>query len=268
LDAVIGYVIISLMGLCLGMIGAGGSILAVPVLVYLFRVDPTLATAYASIIVGVTAATASVRSLQTKSIDLRSAFWFGVPCIIGTYVARFCLVRVIPKVIITLANFTLTRDGFVMLLFSGTMLAAGFSMLSARNYEPGMPGQYANYGTLLLMGLLVGVVTGVVGAGGGFLILPSLVIVAGLNMPLAVGTSLTIIAFKSIVSAIGDFSSGLDVNLFLIVSLLCVAIPSVMVGRWLNGHVKTPALKTGFGLVICVVGGLMGIHQLVQILRA
>ncbi|HTF18355.1 MAG TPA: sulfite exporter TauE/SafE family protein [Chryseolinea sp.] len=264
MDALIGYAVISLMGVCLGMIGAGGSILAVPVLVYLFRIEPTLATAYASIIVGIAAATGAVRSLQTRSIDLRSMVWFGVPCIIGAYLARFCLVALIPDVMVSQPSFVLTRDAFVMLLFSATMLLAGCSMLSRRNHGPV---QVVGDGRLLPVGMLVGIVTGFAGAGGGFLILPSLVLVAGLDVPLAVGTSLPIIAVKSIVSMLGDLSGGVQIDLLLVGSLTAVAIPSVMAGRWLNGYVKAAALKTGFGVIICLACLLMCIHQVVIIVR-
>ena len=259
-----GYAVIGLMGVCLGLVGAGGSMLAVPVLVYLFRIEPTLATAYASIIVGATAASGAVKSLISRSVDLPSVLWFGLPCIFGAWFSRFCLFTFIPEVIVTLSSFNLTRDAFVVLLFSATMLLAGTSMLWRRNQEP--VGD-ADYRWLPAVGLSVGIITGIVGAGGGFLILPSLILVAGLEVPHAVGTSLTIIAIKSMASLAGDLSAGLEIDFALVGTLSAAAVPGVLVGKWLSGHMKGSTIRTGFGVGIAIVGTLMGIHQLIVLGR-
>lgn len=263
LDAFIGYAVISLMGLCLGMIGAGGSLLAVPVLVYLFRVEPTLATSYATIVVGATAGAGAIRSLSNKTVDLRSVIWFGMPCILAAYLARFCLVSVVPANMVSLTNFTLTRNGFVMVLFSLTMLLAGCSMLVQSDRRPlRLPG-----GWLIPVGCLVGMVTGIVGAGGGFLILPSLILFAGLEVSVAVGTSLTIITIKSIASLSGDLSAGLHVDWMLIATLAAAAIPGVILGRSLNGRVKAATLKNAFGVMMCVAGCMIAAQQIVSVVR-
>ncbi|MEJ1237185.1 sulfite exporter TauE/SafE family protein [Chryseolinea sp. T2] len=259
MDAFFGYAVISLMGVCLGMIGAGGSILALPVLVYLFRVEPTLATTYTSILVGLTAAVGALRDPTAKSINVYAVLFFGLPCIVGACLARVCLITIIPDVLVAAQMFTITRDSFVMLIFSITMISSGLSMLLRRHQQSV---QRTGYRWLVPVGFGVGLITGIVGAGGGFLILPSLVILAGLEIRSAVGTSLTIIAMKSAVSFVGDLSAGLQINFQLIASLMAVAIPSVLIGRWLNSHVQASELKTGFAIVVSTVGIAIGIHNL------
>lgn len=263
MEVFVGYAVISLMGVCLGMIGAGGSILALPALVYLFQIEPTLATTYTSFLVGITAAAGALKSLITRNINLLALLSFGIPCMVGAYLARVCLTTIIPDVIVSSSIFNLTRDAFVMSLFSITMLLAGLSMLSRRNHEsPSKP----DYRWLLPIGLVVGMITGIVGAGGGFLILPSLIILGGVEISCAVGTSLTIIAIKALSSAIGDMTTGLQMNFVLMASLMMVAIPGVLVGRCLSVHVKAHKLKAGFGLAVSVTGAAIGVHQLVVIL--
>jgi uncharacterized membrane protein YfcA len=260
LDAFIGYALICLMGVCLGLMGAGGSLLAVPVLVYLFHVEPTLATSYATIVVGATAAAGAIRSVWNRSIGLRAVMWFGLPCILGAYFARLFLLKIVPEVILSASSFVLTKDRLVMLLFSLTMLLAGLSLFS-RRYKGDIAEPHRRW-TLLPMGMMVGILTGIVGVGGGFLILPSLVLLAGLDVSRAIGTSLTIIAIKSIFSIFGDLTAGVDLQMPLILSLVSIGIPGVVLGRWLSGRVQEVVLKTAFGVLVSLVGGLMTLHQL------
>lgn len=261
MDALMGYAVISLMGVCLGMIGAGGSILALPVLVYLFRIEPTLATAYTAVLVGATAAIGALRSAIKRNVDLYALWCFGVPCMLGTWMSRLCLNEMIPQVVLRSDSLTVSRDTFVMMLFSLTMLAAGLSMFFRTNHQP--PGS-PDYRLLLPAGLIVGLVTGIVGAGGGFLIVPSLVIFASIDMPRAVGTSLTIIAIKSFASLFGDWSAGIHADTALLASLIAVALPGLLVGKWLHGHVHPNHLKTGFGVVVTMMAIAIGIHQYVR----
>ena len=263
MDVLLGYAVISLMGVCLGMIGAGGSILALPVLVYLFHIQPALATAYTSILVGATAATGAFRSVIMRNVDLYALLCFGVPCMLGTWIARLCLTNWIPDVVLRFHNVTVTRDALVMMFFSMTMFAAGLSMFTRRDHQPTVRPDYRR---LFPAGLIVGILTGIVGAGGGFLIVPSLVILAGVDMPRAVGTSLTIIATKSLASVLGDFSSGIHADTALLASFIAVAVPGVLLGKWLNGRVRPLYLKTAFGLVITMMAIAIGIYQYVRIL--
>ena len=196
---IVGYFASLLIGLSLGLIGGGGSILTVPVLVYLFGVDPVLATAYSLFIVGSTSLVGAFPKYKNNEINLKTAIIFGIPSIIAVYATRAFIVPAIPSEVFTVGNFVVTKAILMMMIFAVLMVFASVSMIrdnKKQNTEEGE--QVFNYPMILLEGAVVGVLTGLVGAGGGFLIIPALVIFSKLPMKQAVGTSLLIIAAKSL----------------------------------------------------------------------
>ena len=200
-----GYIASIFIGISLGLIGSGGSILTVPVLVYLFGIGVEMSTAYSLFIVGSTALVGGVRNAFLGNVNYKTAVVFTIPAFIAVYTTRAYLVPAIPSVIMTLGTYVLTKDIAIMVFFALVMLAASVSMIrNKRKKEEENAVPQLNLPVIIIEGAVVGVLTGIVGAGGGFLIIPALVLFAKLPMKKAVGTSLLIIAAKSLIGFIGD----------------------------------------------------------------
>jgi hypothetical protein len=197
---IFGYLSALLIGISLGLIGGGGSILAVPVLAYLFSVNEKVATAYSLFIVGASALVGGFKQHLKGYVDWRTAIVFGIPAIVGVTLVRHYVVPALPDVLFTIDDFNFTRRMAMFGLFAVLMFPAAFSMLKTRKEikQKGDGKVKYNYPLILIEGLIVGAITGMIGAGGGFLIIPALVILANIEMKVAVGTSLIIIAFKSL----------------------------------------------------------------------
>jgi uncharacterized protein len=252
---IIGYIASVLIGLSLGLIGGGGSILTVPVLVYLFGVEPVLATAYSLFIVGSTSLIGVFPKYKQGLVNLKTALIFGVPAIAAVYATRAFLVPIIPNEIATLGSFVVTKSILMMILFAVLMVFASVSMIREKKQANGNNGevQKFNYPMILLEGTVVGVLTGLVGAGGGFLIIPALVLFSKLPMKQAIGTSLLIIAAKSLIGFTGDLSHyQMDWKLLLTVTGL--AILGIFFGNMLSLKISGEKLKKGFGWFVLVMG--------------
>ena len=251
----LGYAGAILLGLSLGLIGGGGSILTVPILVYLFSVDAVLATAYSLFVVGLTSLIGSFSHMRLGNIQWRTAIVFGIPSIISVYLTRAYVVPAIPDPVFHLGNAAVSKAHAILLLFAVIMLLASYSMIRKRvvmennDEEP----RY-NYPLILLEGIVVGAVTGLVGAGGGFLIIPALVLLAKLPMKQAVGTSLIIIAAKSLIGFTGDLKGNqvIDWRFLLIFSL--IAMVGIIAGSMLSRNISNEKLKPAFGWFVLVMG--------------
>jgi uncharacterized protein len=251
---IIGYFASIIIGISLGLIGGGGSILTVPVLVYLFGVDPVLATAYSLFIVGSTSLVGTFPKYKQGLVNLKTAAIFGAPAIAAVYATRKFIVPAIPANVFTLGEFTVTKSILLMLLFAVLMVFASYSMIKGnKEEEENISEQKFNYPLILLEGVVVGILTGLVGAGGGFLIIPALVILSKLPMKQAIGTSLLIIAAKSLIGFLGDIGHQvIDWKLLIIVTIL--AIGGIFVGNWLSHKISGEKLKKGFGWFVLVMG--------------
>ena len=249
----LGFVGALLMGLVLGLIGGGGSILTVPIMVYFLDVNPILATAYSLFIVGITAFVGAVRNFQNQFVDFKTGIIFAIPAFIGVYIARAYFMEMIPDEIIILST-SLQKGTAIMIFFSLIMLLASYFMIRENNNE--IKASDLNYSAFILSveGLVVGILTGIVGAGGGFLIIPALVLFAKLPMNKAVGTSLMIIAIKSLFGFIGDLG---NVNLIFDWSLLLfftiLSVIGIYFGIYLTKFIEGKSLKKGFGWFVLVM---------------
>jgi uncharacterized membrane protein YfcA/rhodanese-related sulfurtransferase len=254
-----GYLAASVIGLSLGLIGGGGSILTVPVLVYLFGETASQATAYSLFIVGLTALIGSFSFMRKGQVDFRTALVFGPPSILAVYLVRGYVVPNIPKHLFSVGSFEVTRDKGILFLFAIMMVATAFSMIRSRagsdDSAPVAP--RFDYLKIMVEGLVVGAVTGLVGAGGGFLIIPALVLLAKLPMKIAVGTSLLIIAAKSLLGFIGDVQTNSSLDWGLLGSVSALAVLGILVGSALSARISGAKLKPAFGYFVLVMGAFM-----------
>lgn len=253
--ALIGFAASLLIGLSLGLIGGGGSILTVPVLVYLLGVEPVLATAYSLFIVGLTSAVGVYPKYKEGLVDVRTALIFGAPSIAAVFLTRKLIVPAIPATVLQLSDWVLTKSVLLMILFAVLMVAASVSMIIDKKNNQETPEAMLsyNYPLIVLEGTVVGLLTGLVGAGGGFLIIPALVMLTKLPMKKAVGTSLLIIAAKSLIGFTGDLSQQtMDWSLLLTVTLM--AVLGIFAGNALSKKIEGAQLKKGFGWFVLVMG--------------
>lgn len=250
---ILGYAASLLIGISLGLIGGGGSILTVPVLVYLFGTDPESATAYSLFIVGVTAAVGGLQKFREGFVDGNTALLFGTPSIAAVWLTRRLIVPAIPDPVIG----QISKPLFFMGLFAVLMVAASVSMIrEKKNMKAKTEKKQMNAATKALLvifeGLVVGTLTGLVGAGGGFLIIPALVLLAGLEMKKAVGTSLVIIAAKSLIGFTGDLNREINWKLLMLVTAF--AVGGIFIGNMLSLKIDGSKLKKAFGLFVLVMG--------------
>ena len=256
---IIGYIGAIFMGLSLGLIGGGGSILTVPILVYLFHVDAVLATAYSLFIVGLTALIGSFSHMRLGNIHWRTAIVFGIPSILAVYATRAWLVPALPDPLFHAGDTAVSKALGMLILFASLMVAAAYSMIrKPRNPQPSTDGNHQratfNYPLILGEGIIVGTITGLVGAGGGFLIIPALVLLAKLPMKQAVGTSLIIIAAKSLIGFTGDLKGGEAIEWSFLGAFSAVAIAGIIIGTMLSKRIPNEKLKPAFGWFVLVMG--------------
>lgn len=258
-----GYLASALIGISLGLIGGGGSILTVPVLVYLFGVNAVEATAYSLFIVGATSLVGTFPKYNQGLVDVKTGLIFGAPSIAAVYLTRKFLVPAIPTEIFTAGDFVVTKSILMMLLFAALMVFASVSMIrdkKAVSEEPKEDKGF-NYPMILAEGAIVGMLTGLVGAGGGFLIIPALVLFTGLPMKKAVGTSLMIIAAKSLIGFTGDLGH-FEMNWNLLITVSIIAIAGIFLGNYLSLKIDGAKLKKGFGWFVLVMGVYIIIKEL------
>ncbi|MCS6916650.1 MAG: sulfite exporter TauE/SafE family protein [Chitinophagales bacterium] len=253
---VAGYLASVLIGVSLGLIGGGGSILTVPVLVYLFGIDAVPATGYSLFIVGLTSAIGSGTYFFKNLVNVRTAVVFGLPSIAAVFATRAWLVPAIPDVVFSIGDFEVTKRILLMVLFAVLMIAASVSMIrkspagSGPKPESDRP---FRYGLVMLEGTVVGILTGMVGAGGGFLIIPALVVLGKLPMKEAVGTSLVIIAAKSLIGFIGEIGHQ-PIDWFFLLQVSVFAVVGIFIGATLSRRISGDQLKPAFGWFVLVVG--------------
>ena len=260
---IFGYVASVFIGISLGLIGGGGSILTVPVLVYLFGIDAFLATEYSLFIVGISSLVGSVSYFKKGLVNLRTAFIFGVPSIISIFLTRNFILPLIPDEVFTFGSFIVTKDIFLLLLFAVLMITSSYKMIRKRvelKIET-VPSQNNNTTLAVAEGSVVGILTGLVGAGGGFMIIPALVNLLKIPMKVAIGTSLVIISLNSL---IGFFSSMNHVKIEwnLLATITAIAIIGIIIGSQLSKKIDGKKLKPAFGWFILVMGIYIIIKEL------
>lgn len=252
---ILGYLGALIIGIILGLIGGGGSILTVPILVYLLSLNPVVATAYSLFVVGVSSLLGALQNIRKGLVDFKTAIVFAIPAFIAVYSTRKYLMPAIPEELFEVDNFMVTKDIGIMIFFALIMLLASYSMIKGKcaNCDDEDSEIHYNYPMIVIEGIVVGVLTGIVGAGGGFLIIPALVMLAKLPMKKAVATSLLIIAIKSLIGFIGDVEN-MDIDWVFLLSFTAFSVIGIFLGVWLNKYIEGNKLKKSFGWFVLVMG--------------
>lgn len=251
----LGYLASVLIGIALGLIGGGGSILTVPVLVYLFGVSPLLSTSYSLFIVGSTSLVGSVNNLKQGFVNIKIALLFGLSSITTVFLTRKFIVPLIPKEVARVGDFIITENILMMVLFAILMVVAAIAMIrNGKEIDPKTQVRTRlNIVKLLIYGASIGIVTGFLGAGGGFLLIPTLVILMGLPMKEAVGTSLLIIALNSLFGFTGDLGH-FKIDWFFLLTITAIALVGLLIGSVIARKIEGVKLKKGFGFFVLIMG--------------
>lgn len=258
----IGYILAVFVGMTLGMLGSGGSILSVPILVYVMGIEPTLATAYSLFVIGTTSLVGGIHKAKQKLVDFYKVLLFGIPAVIAVFVTRKVLVPKIPDIIFSTENFTLTKSILIMVFFAFIMIFASVRMIKPLKEKLVYEGVKPNYFKIALIGILIGLVSGFVGAGGGFLIVPTLLFFANTPMKMAVGTSLFIVSAQSLIGFIGDIMSDQIINWKLLEYFTLASIIGIFIGNFISKKVDDENLKTAFGWFVLAMGIYIIIREL------
>lgn len=247
---IFGYISALLIGVVLGLIGGGGSILAVPALAYLFLVNEKVATAYSLFVVGVSALVGGLKQHKKGLVDWRTAFVFGIPAIIGISIVRHFVIPALPEVMFTIGNFEFSRRMVMFGMFSILMIPAALSMLRDVKLKPENTQVSYNYPLIIIEGLLIGAITGMIGAGGGFLIIPALVLLANVDIKVAVATSLIIIAMNALSGFFLGDALTMTIDWKFLLSFTAISLIGIFIGSYLGNFIDGKKLKKGFGYFV------------------
>lgn len=258
---IIGYIASVCIGLILGLLGGGGSILSIPILVYLFHIDAVLASAYSLFIVGVTSFVGAVPKYKEHLVNIRTGLLFGIPSIISIFVTRKWIVPSIPDILYQSESVIITKRVLLLSLFAMLMILASVSMIRNKKDLQRDDDRTRTF-LVFIEGILIGFLTGLVGAGGGFLIIPALILLTGLPFKTAVGTSLFIIAINSLMGFLGDvLNYSMDWSFLL--SITSLAIIGILIGNKLSASISAVKLRKAFGWFVLAMGCWILIREVV-----
>ena len=256
---ILGYVGALFIGLVLGLTGGGGSILTVPILVYLMSINPVTATAYSLFIVGTTSTFGAIQNYRKNLVDIKNGFIFAIPSFIAVYLTRKFIVPRISEIIIE-SPILITKNTFLMLFFAVIMIFGALSVLKKKSQD----NNNEEKRNLILIGIqtfTIGIIIGLVGAGGGFLIIPSLILFAKLPMRKAVGTSLFIIAMNSLVGFIGDMQN-LVIDWMFLATFTAISVVGIFIGMYLTKYTNESQLKKIFAYFVLVMAAIILLKEM------
>ncbi|WP_010251104.1 sulfite exporter TauE/SafE family protein [Myroides injenensis] len=248
ISTIIGYSLALLIGISLGLIGSGGSILTVPILVYIMNIEPFIATAYSLFIVGSTSLVGGVKNLIDKKVDKKAVLLFGIPSLITVYLTRAYLLPLVPD-FINIGNIAINKNMALMILFAIVMFTSATKMIIPKKVSNTSTDNKNSPFSLSIQGVLIGLLAGTVGAGGGFLIIPALVLFANIPMKKAIGTSLCIIAIQSLIGFLGDLKHT-PIDWELLLTFSAISIIGIFIGIALTKFIPDNNLKKGFGYFV------------------
>ena len=249
---VLGYFGALLIGIILGITGGGGSILTVPTLVYILNYNPIIATAYSLFIVGTSSGIGTIQNFKKGLVVPKKAFQLAVPSLIGVYLTRKFIVPNIPDVVFYFGSLKLSKDTFLMILFAVVMFIAAYSMLKNNKKNELIERTTKTITVVIIQLFFVGVLIGLIGAGGGFLIIPALLNFAQLPMKKAIGTSLLIIAINSLIGFIGDLQNTIIDWTFLL-TFTTISVAGIFIGLYIQKFINEKMLKKLFGVFVLIM---------------
>ena len=255
----LGYIGAFFIGLILGLTGGGGSILTVPILVYLMGLTPVTAAAYSLFIVGTTSTFGAIQNYRNKLVDIKNGFLFAIPSFIAVYLTRKYIVPEIPEIILN-APVLITKSTFLMLFFALIMIFGALSVLKKKKLNATISAK-RNLITIGFQTFLIGIIIGLVGAGGGFLLIPTLILFANLPMKKAVGTSLFIIAMNSLVGFMGDVQN-LEINWVFLLLFSFISVIGIFVGMYLTKFTNENQLKKIFAYFVLVMAAVILLKEM------
>lgn len=257
---ILGYILFLCIGIVLGLIGGGGSVLAVPVLVYLYSFHADVATAYSLFIVGITSFVGSFNYLKRGNLSLEAFFLFAFPGLITTFSVRRFFMPALPEVLFSFGEFQFSKDFVILLTFSIVLMTSSLLMIRQGRTSHSNEVMWDEFSRsplkipfVIFIGSAIGFLTGFIGVGGGFLIVPALVIVLRISMKNAIGTSLSIIALNSVIGFFGSQGSfEMDWKSLILFSLLSVS--GIFIGIYFSEFISGKKLKPAFGWFTLLVG--------------
>ena len=256
MDTIFGYAGAFIIGLILGLMGGGGSILTVPLLVYALAIPPVTATAYSLFIVGTTSGFGAIQNYYKDNVAIKTGLMIAVPSFITVYLTRRYIVPALPEILTYDGGEPIHRDPFIMVLFALIMTGASISLIFKKK-DKSAPNKKLNYGYVLPLVMLTGILMGLVGSGGGFMFIPMLVFFGGLPMKKAVGTSLLIIALNSLTGFLGDLQN-ISIDWFFLLSFSLVSVFGIFAGSYLHRYINESQLKRGFGwFILCMAAFIL-----------
>ncbi len=247
----------------MGLTGGGGSILTVPVLVYVAKIEPVIATAYSLFIVGLASLVGAGSYFKKGLVNVRMSIIFAIPAFITVWLIRKFVIHAMPDQLFQFYGFLVTKDLFLMLFFAIIMLISGCKMICDDKKPSTTTENKVNYTLVVLNGILVGVLSGLVGAGGGFLIVPALVFFMHLPMNKAVGTSLLIISINSLIGFTGDVLNLPSINWEFLAIFSTIAGVGVLFGVYLNKFINNQKLKKVFGYFVFIMAIVILFEELI-----
>jgi uncharacterized membrane protein YfcA len=264
MSTVAGYIAASLIGISLGLIGGGGSILTIPVLVYLFGVQPLLATGYSLFIVGSTSLVGAVKNYYKGNVNVKTAVYFSIVSTITILITRKFFLHIIPENLFTIAGYTVTKSLMTMILFAVVMMIAAVKMITGEEREPLVCSTKLQTAKIIYSGIGIGLLTGFLGAGGGFLIIPALIFLFCLPVKQAIGTSLLIISINNLLGFTGDIFHT-TINWGLLLPITAVAVLGIFAGSKIGEKIHGERLKTGFGWFVLIMGMYIIIREIISL---
>lgn len=259
---ILGYILAILIGVSSGVIGAGGSILAIPILVYLMGIEAAVAApAYSLFVVGFSSLIGTIIKSRKQQVNFKTALFFGIPTIISIFLTRKFLVPLIPESLFFVGDFEFTNRILIMGIFSVIMIVSATTMIRGRSEIIDLELKKKNHFLNFIGGLGIGGLTGLVGAGGGFIIIPALTKLGNLKMKVAIGTSLAIIAMNSFFGFLGSIHST-NINWQVLIPFTGLAVVGIFIGNKLSSKIKGNLLKKGFGWFVLVMGTYIFIKEL------
>lgn len=250
----IGFILAVFVGMTLGVLGSGGSILSVPILVYVMGIEPTLATAYSLFIIGTTSLVGGIHKAKLKLVDFRKVILFGIPTVISVFITRKIIVPKIPDIIFTIHDFTLHKSELIMVVFAIVMILASVQMIKPSKKLTLDSEEKLNYFFVAIYGTFIGFISGFVGAGGGFLIIPTLLFLAKTPMKTAVGTSLFIVATQSLIGFSGDIHGNQIIDWKLLSIFTTCSMFGIFIGGMISNKIESERLKISFGWFVLSMG--------------